>query len=226
MLIDIPDVLTPVQLKHCRQRLESADWTDGSLTAGYSALTVKHNLQLPVDSPAALELGALVLDAIGQHPQFIAATLPLKVLPPMFNCYREGGTYGRHVDNAIRQLPGSPHKVRTDVSCTLFLSAPDDYEGGELMIEDTYGTRGVKLPAGHLLVYPGTSVHQVTPVTRGVRHAAFFWVQSFIRSDAQRRLLLELDTAIQQLTPTLPAHPALVQLTGIYHNLLRQWADT
>jgi len=226
MLIDIPNVLTPDQVRHCRQQLENAEWTDGRLTAGHSALAAKQNLQLPIQSQTALELGHLILDAIGQNPQFVAAALPLKVLPPMFNCYRGGGTYGAHVDNAIRQLPGSPHRVRTDVSCTLFLCAPDEYEGGELMIEDTYGTRGVKLPAGHMVVYPGTSLHQVTPVTHGARYAAFFWVQSFIRSDARRRLLLELDTAIQQLTPASPGHPALVQLTGVYHNLLREWAET
>jgi len=226
MLINIPNVLTPEQLMHCRQRLDSAHWSDGKLTAGHSALVAKHNLQLPIDAPEAVELGNLILDVIGRNPQFVAATLPLKVLPPMFNCYRSGGTYGHHVDNAIRQLPGSPHRVRTDVSCTLFLSAPDEYDGGELMIEDTYGTRSVKLPAGHMVVYPGTSLHQVTPVTRGARHAAFFWVQSFIRHDPQRSILLELDTAIQQLTLAVPEAPALVQLTGVYHNLLRQWAET
>jgi len=226
MMIDIPGVLTPEQVKHCRKILESAEWTDGKLSAGHSALAAKQNLQLPIDSPPAVELGNLILNAIGQNPQFVAATLPLKVLPPMFNCYRGGGTYGNHVDNAIRQLPGSPHRVRTDVSCTLFFSDPDEYDGGELVVEDTYGTRGVKLPAGHMMVYPGTSLHRVTPVTRGARYAAFFWVQSFIRSDSQRSILLELDTAIQQLTPALPDHPALVQLTGVYHNLLRQWAET
>jgi len=226
MLIEIPDVLTHEQYTHCRKLLEDAQWTDGKLTAGHSALSAKRNLQLPMTSQAAIELGNLILDTIGQHPQFVAATLPLKVLPPMFNCYRGGGTYGNHIDNAIRQLPGSPHRVRTDISCTLFLSEPDEYDGGELVIEDTYGTRGVKLPAGHMVVYPGTSLHRVTPVTRGARYAAFFWVQSFIRSDPQRSILLELDTAIQQLTQALPEHPSLVQLTGVYHNLLRQWAET
>jgi len=226
MMIAIPDVLTPDALRHCRKALDTAKWSDGKLTAGHNALAAKQNLQLPIASQTAVDLGNLILDAIGQNPQFVAATLPLKVLPPMFNCYRGGGTYGHHVDNAIRQLPGSAHRVRTDVSCTLFLSEPDEYEGGELTVEDTYGTRGVKLPAGHMVVYPGTSLHRVTPVTRGARYAAFFWVQSFIRSDAQRSILLELDTAIQQLTHALPEAPALVQLTGVYHNLLRQWAET
>jgi len=226
MMIEIPGVLNADQVRHCRQQLESAQWTDGKLTAGHGAVAAKENLQLPVDSQTAVELGNLILGVIGQHPVFVAATLPLKVLPPMFNCYLGGGTYGNHVDNAIRNIPGSPHRVRTDISCTLFLSDPDEYDGGELIVEDTYGTRGVKLPAGHMVIYPGTSLHRVTPVTRGARYAAFFWVQSFIRSDAQRSILLELDTAIQQLTAQLPDNPALVQLTGVYHNLLRQWAET
>jgi len=226
MMIKIPDVLTPEQIRHCRERLQAAQWADGKLTAGHGAMAAKQNLQLPVGSQTAVELGNLILDAIGQHPVFVAATLPLKVLPPMFNCYRGGGTYGNHIDNAIRNVPGSPHRVRTDISCTLFFSDPDEYDGGELIIEDTYGTRGVKLPAGHMVVYPGTSLHRVTPVTRGARHAAFFWVQSFVRSDARRSLLLELDTAIQRLTQRLPDAPELVQLTGVYHNLLREWADT
>jgi len=226
MMIEIPGVLTPEQVNHCRQQLETAQWADGRLTAGHGAIAAKRNLQLPVGSKTAVELGNLVLEVIGQHPLFVAATLPLKVLPPMFNCYQGGGTYGNHVDNAIRNVPGSPHRVRTDISCTLFFSDPDEYEGGELIVEDTYGTRGVKLPAGHMVVYPGTSLHRVTPVTRGARYAAFFWVQSFIRSDARRRILLELDTAIQQLTSQLPDVPALVQLTGVYHNLLREWAET
>jgi len=226
MMIEIPNVLTPDQVRACREQLESAQWADGKLTAGHSAVSAKQNLQLPVGSKTAVELGNLVLDAIGQHPVFVAATLPLKVLPPMFNCYQGGGTYGNHIDNAIRSIPGSPHRVRTDVSCTLFFSDPEEYDGGELTIEDTYGTRGVKLPAGHMVVYPGTSLHQVTPVTRGARYAAFFWVQSFVRSDARRSLLLELDTAIQRLTRQLPGAPELVRLTGVYHNLLREWADT
>jgi len=226
MMIEIPQLLSDQQVHTCRQALEAAQWADGKLTAGHNALAAKHNLQLPAESKTAQELGHLILDVIGQNPLFIAATLPLKVLPPTFNCYRDNGDYGNHVDNAIRSLPGTGHKLRTDISCTLFFSQPDEYEGGELVVEDTFGTRGIKLPAGHLLVYPGSSVHRVNPVTRGTRFAAFFWVQSFVRSDSQRRILLELDTAIQQLTAKLPTDPALVQLTGVYHNLLRQWADT
>jgi len=226
MMIEIPQLLSTQHVQQCRHALEAAQWVDGKLTAGHNAVSAKNNLQLPPESKTAQELGNLILDVLGQNPLFIAATLPLKVLPPMFNCYSDHGDYGNHVDNAIRSLPGAAHKLRTDISCTLFFSQPDEYDGGELVVEDTFGTRGVKLPAGHLLVYPGSSVHRVNPVTRGTRFAAFFWVQSFVRSDSQRRILLELDTAIQQLTTQLPADPALVQLTGVYHNLLRQWADT
>jgi len=226
MMLEIPELLPPDQLQYVRKTLEAAQWSDGKLTAGYNAASSKNNLQLPGDSAAAQELGDLILDAVGQNPLFVATTLPLKVLPPTFNCYRDGGNYGNHVDNAIRSLPGVAHKLRTDISCTLFLNAPDEYDGGELIAEDTFGIRGVKLPAGSLLVYPGSSVHRVNPVTRGVRFAAFFWVQSFIRDTSQRRILLELDASIQQLAQKLPDDPALVQLTGVYHNLLRQWADT
>jgi len=226
MMIAIPDVLTPDQVRQCRQALEGAQWSDGRLTAGHVATSVKRNLQLPADSQVSIEVGNAILDAISRHPGFVSAALPLKVMPPMFNCYRGGGTYGNHVDNAIRTIAGSPERVRTDVSCTLFLSDPSEYVGGELVVEDTYGTRGVKLPAGHLVVYPGTSLHRVTPVTEGARFAAVFWVQSFVRSDAQRGILYDLDTAIQQLTGAQPDDPTLVRLTGVYHNLLRQWADT
>jgi len=226
MMIAIPNVLSPEQVRQCRQALEGAQWSDGRSTAGHMALSVKQNLQLPADNQVSIEVGNFILDVIGQHSGFVSAALPLKVLPPMFNCYRGGGTYGNHVDNAIRTAAGSVHRVRTDISCTLFLSNPDEYVGGELTVEDTYGTRGVKLPAGHLVVYPGTSLHRVTPVTEGARFASIFWVQSFVRSDAQRSILYDLDTAIQQLTQSNPEDPALVTLTGVYHNLLRQWADT
>ncbi|MDO5624309.1 MAG: Fe2+-dependent dioxygenase [Pseudomonadota bacterium] len=226
MMIDIPDVLTPAQLAHCRQMLAAADWADGRQTAGHIAVSAKHNLQLPPTSATSVALGNLVLEAIGQNRSFIAAALPLKVLPPLFNRYEGGGHYGSHVDNAVRTLPGSAERVRTDISCTLFFSEPHEYDGGELVVQDTYGTRGVKLPAGHLVVYPGTSLHHVTPVTRGTRLAAFFWVQSLVRTDAQRSVLLELDTAIQSLTQRHPSDESLVPLTGVYHNLLRQWSNT
>lgn len=226
MMIEIPDVLSPEQVRECRQALDAAEWSDGRLTAGHIALPVKSNLQLPITSKTAMDVGNFILDVIGQNPLFMAATLPLKVLPPMFNLYQGGGAYGDHVDNAIRTIPGSAHRVRTDISCTLFLSDPHDYDGGELVVEDTYGTRGVKLPAGHMVVYPGTSLHRVTPVTRGARVASFFWVQSLVRNDAQRSILLNLDTAIQRLTEKLPSDAALAQLAGVYHNLLREWTDT
>jgi len=226
MMLEIPQVLTREQLAHCRQVLHAAPWGDGRATAGAGALAAKHNLQLPLDSRESLELGQMILNTIGQNALFVAATLPLKVLPPMFNCYQGGGTYGNHIDNAIRSLSGGAQHLRADISCTLFLSNPDEYDGGELTVEDTYGTHTAKLPAGHALVYPASSLHRVTPVTRGARLAAVFWIQSFVRSDAQRTVLLELDTAIQSLMPQLGDNPALVQLTGVYHNLLRQWADT
>jgi len=236
MIITIPDVLSAEEVKRCRQVLDAARWTDGRTTAGAQAQQVKQNLQLPADSPAAIQVGDFILDAIGQNPVFIAAALPLKVLPPMFNCYRAAGVdgntqgnhyYGNHIDGAIRVMPGSAQRLRTDISCTLFLSAPEDYDGGELVVEDTFGTHAIKLPAGHMVVYPGTSLHRVTAVTRGERLAAFFWVQSFVRSDDQRRMLYGLDTAIQGLTQKVGVDDGdVVQLTGVYHNLLRLWAQT
>jgi len=224
MMLEIPQVLSADQIRHCRQRLQAARWVDGKGTAGHGAQSAKDNLQLPADSPEGIALGQMILDVIGQNALFVAATLPLKVLPPMFNCYQGGGTYGNHVDNAIRVLGGGAQHLRADISCTLFLSDPDEYQGGELTVQDTYGTHTAKLPAGHALVYPSSSLHRVTPVTHGARLAAVFWIQSFVRSDERRSTLLELDSAIQHLK--LPEDPALVQLTGVYHNLLRQWAET
>ncbi|OVZ57619.1 Fe2+-dependent dioxygenase [Pigmentiphaga sp. NML080357] len=226
MMLTLPDVLTAEQLAQCRQALAGADWIDGRSTAGHMAVHAKHNLQLAADDPLAARLGNLILDVLGANPLFISATLPLKVLPPAFNRYEGGGNYGNHVDNAIRSLPGSAHRVRTDISATLFLTPPEDYDGGELVVEDTYGIHRVKLPAGHMVIYPGTSLHRVTPVTRGARIAAFFWVQSLVRDETQRETLYRMDTAIQQLAREVPASEALVQLTGIYHNLLRQWSQT
>ncbi len=224
MLLKIPAVLTPEQVLHCRQRLQAADWVDGRVTAGYQSAKAKHNLQLPEDSPVAREVGDLILAALAKNLTFLSAALPLKIFPPLFNRYENSQSFGVHVDNAIRQVRGTPHKMRTDLSATLFFS--DDYDGGELVIEDTYGTHRVKLPAGHMVLYPSTSLHQVQPVTRGVRLASFFWLQSMVRDDGQRTLLFDLDTAIQRLERDLPDHPSAVQLTGVYHNLLRQWADT
>lgn len=227
MLLSIPDVLTPEQVLHCRRRLQQAGWADGRITAGHQSAKAKDNLQLAEDSEVARELGALVRDAAQANSTFFSAALPRRIYPPLFNCYRDGQSFGFHVDNAVRydRSGGSARPVRTDLSATLFLSDPQDYDGGELVIEDTYGTQQVKLPAGHLVLYPGTSLHRVTPVTRGARLASFFWIQSMLREDSQRRLMFELDVSIRRLTRDLPEHASLVQLTGIYHNLLRRWAD-
>lgn len=224
MLITIPDVLTAQQVSQCRALLDAADWTDGRVTAGHQGRRVKDNSQLPEHSQAARELGDLVLAALERNALFISAVLPDVVYPPMFNRYDAGQQFGAHIDNAVRLLPGSGRKLRTDVSATLFLAGPDEYEGGELHIEDTYGTHTVKLPAGHMIVYPSTSLHRVEPVRSGARVASFFWVQSMVRDDAQRTLLFDMDTAIQHLARSGADADALVRLTGSYHNLLRMWA--
>ena len=224
MLLAIPDVLTSAQLAELRPLLESAAWIDGKATAGHQGARVKDNQQLPIDSPVARQVGEVILRALAQHPLFLSAALPLHILPPMFNRYSGGQTFGTHVDGSIRVLPGG-QRVRTDLSCTLFFAGPDEYDGGELIIEDTYGSKSVKLPAGHMILYPSTSLHQVTPVTRGARLSSFFWLQSMIRNDAQRALLFDMDIAIQRLGAEQPDHPSVVQLTGVYHNLLRQWAE-
>ena len=225
MLLRIPALLTPEEVRACRQALEQADWQDGRATAGHLAVKVKSNLQLPLDSPLAAQIGNLILDKLGASPLFMSAALPLKVLPPRFNRYEGGGTYGNHIDNAFFNIPGTAIKVRTDVSTTVFFSDPGEYEGGELIVEDTYGHQGVKLAAGDAIVYPGTSLHRVNPVTRGVRFASFFWTQSLVKSDEQRRLLFELDQSIQQMTADHPDHPAISALSGTYHNLLRMWSE-
>ncbi|WP_115562546.1 Fe2+-dependent dioxygenase [Xanthomonas arboricola] len=227
MLLPIPDVLTPMQLSELRARLDAADWADGRITAGHQSAQAKDNAQLPEDSAAAREASALVLEALSRSSTFFSAVLPRRIYPPLFNRYSGGQSFGYHVDNAVRydRSRGGAEPIRTDVSCTLFLSDPDSYDGGELVIEDTFGTQSVKLPAGHLVIYPGTSLHKVMPVTRGTRVASFFWIQSMLRDDAQRRLLFELDVSIRRLSQDTPGHPSLIQLTGVYHNLLRQWAD-
>jgi PKHD-type hydroxylase len=225
MLLQIPDVLTPTQVTEFRQALEQAEWIDGRVTAGHQSARAKDNSQLSEDHPTARKLGDLVLAALERQPLFMAAALPLKVFPPLFNCYRGGQSFGTHVDNAIRQVTGTPHRVRTDLSATLFLSSPEEYDGGELLIEDTSGMHSIKLPAGHLILYPATSLHHVRPVTRGARIASFFWVQSMVRDGAERALLFDLDMAIQRISTESPDHPAAIQLTGVYHNLLRRWAD-
>jgi len=225
MLLPIPDVLTAEQVAHARQVFDQAGWVDGKVTAGHQSARTKDNMQLPEDSPAARELGQMILAALQRSPLFITAALPLHVFPPLFNRYQGGQSFGTHVDNAIRQVPGTPHRIRTDLSATLFFTGPDDYEGGELVVEDTYGVHSVKLPAGHMVLYPSTSLHHVRPVTRGARVCSFFWIQSMVRNDGDRTLLFDLDAAIQQVSRERPDHPAAVQLTGIYHNLLRRWAE-
>lgn len=226
MLLRIPQVLNPEQLAHCRQQLFSAEWIDGKVTAGYQSAKAKHNLQLAEDNPVSRQLGDIILQALGRHPLFLSAALPLKVFPPLFNCYQNGGSFGVHVDNAVRDIRGTSHRVRTDLSATLFFTGPDEYDGGELVIEDTYGGHSVKLEAGDMVLYPSTSLHKVNPVTRGARIASFFWIQSLVREDSQRALLFDLDTAIQRLTQDAPEHSSVISLTGVYHNLLRRWVDT
>lgn len=227
MLVQIPDVLTPEEIRYCRERLERSQWVDGRVTAGDLAAKSKHNLQIPVDSAEARELGELVLTALGRNPTYHSAALPLRVLPPMFNRYESAMTFGTHVDNAIRTVPGTGGmRIRADVSSTLFLSDPDEYEGGELVIQDLYGSHTVKLPAGHLLVYPASSLHTVTPVTRGTRWASFFWAQSMVKDDGQRRMLYELDLAIIEIRKQLgDDKDAVLALVNHYHNLLRRWAE-
>ena len=225
MLLHIPDVLAPAQVTEARRILDAAEWVDGSVTAGHQSTKAKDNMQVPEHHPAAQQVGQMILGALQQSGLFISAALPLKVFPPLFNRYTGGQHFGTHVDNAIRTVSGTPHRVRTDLSATLFLSEPGDYDGGELVVEDTYGVQSVKLPAGHMVLYPASSLHHVRPVTRGARVASFFWIQSMVREDAERTLLFDLDSAIQTLGRDVADHPATVQLTGVYHNLLRRWAD-
>ena len=225
MLLPIPDLLNAEQVAKAREILDRTEWVDGRATAGHQSAQAKDNLQLPEDSPAARQLGEIVLAALGQSALFISAALPLKVFPPLFNRYQGGQSFGTHVDNAIRQVTGTQYRIRTDLSATLFFSPPDEYDGGELVVEDTFGLHHVKLPAGHLVLYPAASLHHVRPVTRGERIASFFWIQSMVRDDGKRTLLFDLDMAIQRISRDHPEHPGPVQLTGVYHNLLRRWAD-
>jgi PKHD-type hydroxylase len=226
VLICIPQVLSAEQVAFCRKVMDEAEWTDGKVTAGPQSGSVKNNLQLPENSRAAEQLGEIVLEAVSQSPLFISAALPHTIFPPLFNRYGEGNYFGTHVDSAIRRIPNTPIRIRTDLSCTLFLSEPDEYDGGELAVEDNYGAHEVKLPAGDMVLYPSTSLHHVKPVTRGARIASFFWLQSMIREDSARTLLFELDQAIQELTAERGHKDAInVRLTGIYHNLIRQWAE-
>jgi len=224
MLVAIPDVLTPEQVAAGRAALEAAAWIDGRVTAGHQGAHVKRNRQLPQDSAAGREVGELILRALSENALFMSAALPLHVLAPTFNRYGVGETFGNHVDGTMRFLPNG-QRMRTDLSCTLFFSDPEDYDGGELVIEDVFGPRSVKLPAGHMILYPSTSVHRVTPVTRGERIGSFFWLQSMIRDNTRRALLFDMDVAIQRLGAENPTHASVVQLTGVYHNLLRLWGE-
>ena len=224
MLLAVPQVLSAEQLARCRELLSRAEWIDGRTTAGYQGASVKRNQQVAENAPVARQLGEIILAALERNALFISAALPKRVYPPMFNRYEGGMHFGNHVDNAVRLHPADGTKFRTDISATLFLAAPEEYEGGELLIEDTYGLQQVKLPAGDMVLYPATSLHRVNPVTRGARVASFFWVESMVRDDADRTLLFDLDTAIQRLNATNADAQARLSLTNCYHNLLRKWA--
>jgi PKHD-type hydroxylase len=225
MLLQIPDVLTTAQVREARALLDGAEWVDGRVTAGHQSARAKDNEQVPENHPAARQAGEMIVTALARSPLFRSAALPLHVFPPLFNRYTGGQSFGSHVDNAVRQVAGSAHQLRTDLSATLFLSEPDDYDGGELVIEDTFGVQSVKLAAGNMILYPASSLHHVRPVTRGARISSFFWIQSMVRDDGERTLLFDLDLSIQRLGADSPDHPAVLQLTGVYHNLLRRWAD-
>ena len=225
MMVRIPGLLSQEQVAHVRGVLAATDWVDGKVTAGAQSAAAKHNLQVPENAPAARALGEMILTALGQNARFTSASLAMRVFPPLFNRYDTGMDFGAHIDNAIRFVKGANIRVRTDISATLFLTDPDEYDGGELVIEDTYGTHSVKLPAGDLVLYSATSRHHVTPVTRGSRWASFFWIQSMIRDDAARSMLFELDGAIQGLRGRHGEAEELIALTGLYHNLVRRWAD-
>ncbi|GMU70570.1 MAG: Fe2+-dependent dioxygenase [Burkholderiales bacterium] len=225
MLLRIPGVLRADEVARIRERIDAAAWVDGNVTAGHQSARAKANLQLPEESAVARECGETILAALGRHPLFFSAALPRQVYPPLFNRYGPGMTFGDHVDGAIRVHPPTTRRMRTDVSATLFLTPPEDYDGGELTIEGTYGPQAVKLPAGDLVIYPATSVHRVTPVTRGERVSSFFWIESMVRDDGERTLLFEMDMALVRLAREVDDHPSLVALTGCYHNLLRRWGD-
>jgi PKHD-type hydroxylase len=225
MIVQVPNVLNAEQIARCREVMNRAQWIDGRITAGYQSAQVKDNRQLAENGPEARELGDMIVAALERSPLFITAALPLRLFPPLFNRYEGGESFGAHLDNSIRQIPGTGFRIRTDLSATLFLSRPDDYDGGELVIDDVFGAHSVKLPAGDMVLYPASSLHHVTPITRGVRFASFFWVQSMVRDDAQRALLFDLDMAINKVNQALPNHSAVVELTNCYHNLLRRFAE-
>ena len=226
MMLHIPEVLTKAQVAELRAAIDAADWINGNATSGTQSALAKRNEQLPEGSAAARFAGGKILDALSHSPLFVTAALPQTVFPPLFNRYGGGQTFATHIDNSIRQSRDGSVRIRSDLSATLFLTEPEDYDGGELLVEDTYGVHEVKLPAGDMILYPASSLHQVTPVTRGARTSSFFWIQSMIRDDARRALLFQMDIAIQQLSLKVGAGaPELVSLTGTYHNLLRMWAE-
>jgi PKHD-type hydroxylase len=226
MMLQIPEVLTKAQVASLRATIDAAEWRDGNATSGFQSALAKHNLQLPEDAAVTIQAGDLVREALFRHPLFMAGALPHTVYPPLFNRYRGGDTFGDHVDNAVRYQDHQGVRIRTDLSATLFLAEPEDYDGGELIVDDTYGAHEVKLAAGDLILYPASSLHRVEPVTRGERVASFFWIQSLVREDAKRALLFDMDIAIQRTATQLGAGDAgVVSLTGAYHNLLRMWAE-
>ena len=225
MLLQIPQVLTQEQVTRIRARIDAAEWVDGNVTSGHQSAQAKYNEQLAEESPVAREVGDEIAAALSRSALFFSAALPRQVYPPLFNRYASTMNFGNHVDSAIRVHAPTGRRIRTDISATLFLTAPEDYDGGELLVEDTYGVHSVKLPAGDMVIYPATSLHRVTPVTRGARVSSFFWIESMIRDDAQRALLFDMDMGLVRLNQQVPNHPSLVSLTGVYHNLLRMWAD-
>jgi PKHD-type hydroxylase len=225
MLLQIPQILAADQVARIRSRLDAAQWVDGNATAGHQSAQVKYNEQLPEESATAREVGEEIMAALAKSPLFFSAALPRQVYPPLFNRYQGQMNFGSHVDGAIRVHAPTSRRIRADISATLFLTAPADYDGGELLVEDTYGAQSVKLAAGDMVLYPATSLHRVTPVTRGSRVSSFFWIESMVRDDARRALLFDMDMAIVHLSRDAPKHEGLVSLTGCYHNLLRMWAD-
>jgi PKHD-type hydroxylase len=225
MLLTIPDLFSREQVEEIRRKLDSAEWVDGRVTAGHQSTLAKNNAQIPEGHPIAKEVGELILQTLGQNPLFVSAALPMKVFPPLFNRYSGGQSFGTHIDNAIRHLKGTTHRVRSDLSATLFFSSPEEYDGGELVVEDTYGIHSVKLPAGNMVLYPSSSLHNVRPVTRGARVSSFFWIQSMVRDDGARTLLFDLDNVTQRVAAEQIDSPNAIRLTGIYHNLLRRWAE-
>ena len=225
MLLQIPQVLTIDQVAQIRARIDAASWVDGNVTSGHQSAQAKYNEQIPEESPVAREMGEAIVTALGESQLFFSAALPRQVFPPLFNRYTGSMNFGNHVDTAIRVHAPSSRRIRSDISATLFLTPPGDYDGGELLVEDTYGVHSVKLAAGDMVIYPATSLHRVTPVTRGARVSSFFWIESMVRDDARRALLFDMDMAILRLSRDAPGHASLVSLTGCYHNLLRMWAD-